>query len=106
MKKSKIILVLLMMFFCVGVLAPPASALDRDPNQPRVDERLPEGDDDPWGEADNVSDGPLDEQKSITSDNTQDLFDFIWDTAIIYINKTLHLYKVEGETVSANEIRK
>ncbi len=106
MKNSKIILVLLMMFFCVGVLAPPASALMRDPDQPRVDERLPEGDGDPWGEADNVSDGPLDEQKSITSDNTQDLFDFIWDTAIIYINKTLHLYKVEGETVSANEIRK
>ena len=37
------------MFFCVGVLAPPASALMRDPDQPRVDERLPEGDEGGWG---------------------------------------------------------
>ena len=42
------------MFFCVGVLAPPASALMRDPDQPRVDERLPEGDEGGWGEVDSI----------------------------------------------------
>jgi len=92
MKHFKIILVLLAMFFCVGFLAPPALALDRDPNQPRLDR--PPSDEDPWGEQNSIGNtgGDL---KSIQPDTEQNYIEIFFEFSKIYI-KSLFIHKIDN----------